>query len=246
VNAPAASRWTCAVWFDIDGTLLNAGLAGRRAYARALAEAERIEDDLAWVRFAGATDLDILRQCRRRHGRPDAPETAERFFSILEWRLREELTTHPPSLFPGVRELIAALARSPGVLAGLITGNTGPCARIKLEAAGIHGPFVLGAYGHEHGDRIEIARIALSRARRHGLAADAPMALVGDTPADIAAGHAVGARVLAVATGRHTVEELTAAGADRVEAGLTDTKALQAWLTHRPPAEGGTPQGCPR
>jgi phosphoglycolate phosphatase len=229
-SAPAP-RWTCAVWFDIDGTLLSAGAAGRRAFARALADTEAMEDDLVWVRFAGATDLDILRQCRRRHGRPEATETAERFFSALELRLREELTAHPPALFPGVRELIAALARAPGVLVGLITGNTGPCAGIKLETAGIHGPFALGAYGHEHGDRIEIARLALARARRHGLAADAPMALVGDTPDDIAAGHAIGARVLAVATGHHDVKALTAAGADRVEPNLSDTDVLRRWLT---------------
>lgn len=246
MNAPAAPRWTCAVWFDIDGTLLHAGRAGRRAYARALAEAERIEDDLAWVRFAGATDLDILRQVRLRHGSTDIPGATERFFAILARILREELTAHPPELLPGVRALIEGVAQTPGAMIGLVTGNTGPCARIKLEAVGIHGPFILGAYGHEHGDRPDIARLACDRARQHGLAPDAPMAMVGDTPADIDAGHAVGARVLAVATGHHTVEELIAAGADRVEADLTDTASLRVWLTRRPPAGGGTSQGCPR
>ena len=189
-----------------------------------------MEDDLLWVRFAGATDLDVLRQVLERHGRPADEGRIDRFFSRLAASLRDHLAAAPPELCPGTRELLATLSRDETTLIGLITGNTGPCARIKLEAAGIHGHFVLGAFGHEHGDRMDIARLARGRAIRHGMPWDARVIVVGDTPLDIAAARAINARALAVATGMHTEAELRAAGADLVVRDFTDTSSLLAWL----------------
>jgi phosphoglycolate phosphatase len=51
--------------------------------------------------------------------------------------------------------------------------------------------------------------------------------LIGDTPRDVAAGRAAGVQVIAVASGRSSVEELQAAGADEVLADLTDTAKLR-------------------
>jgi phosphoglycolate phosphatase-like HAD superfamily hydrolase len=50
--------------------------------------------------------------------------------------------------------------------------------------------------------------------------------LVGDTPNDIAAAHAIGAVAIAVATGRFTVEALTVAGADVALSDLSDTRCV--------------------
>ncbi|MBP7274971.1 MAG: haloacid dehalogenase-like hydrolase [Kiritimatiellae bacterium] len=218
------------LFFDIDGTLLHVRGAGRAAFASAVRDEFGVTDDLQWVRFAGATDLDVLRQVLERHGGTAAEERIARFFSRLAASLREHLTAAPPELCPGARELLTALARDETTLIGLITGNTGPCARIKLEAAGIHGHFVLGAFGHEHGNRAEIARLALDRAFHHGMPRDATCVVIGDTPLDIAAARAIGARALSVATGAHSEAELRAAGADHVIVDFSDTASVLAWL----------------
>ncbi len=223
-----------AAFFDIDGTLLHVHGEGRAAFAEAARDEFGIQDDLTWVRFAGATDMDVLRQVLERHQRTAEDSKMEAFFSRMAVVLRARLAASPPEACPGTRELLEALAPDRKTLIGLITGNTGPCARIKLEAAGLHGHFVLGAFGHEHGDRMEIARLALARARRHGLPEDAPSTVIGDTPLDIAAARAIGARVLAVATGAHSEAELRAAGADRVAPDLADTPAILQWLRERP------------
>lgn len=218
------------VFFDIDGTLLHVHGAGRAAFASTIREEFGVEDDLLWVRFAGATDLDVLRQVLERHGREADEDRIHRFFSRLAASLRDHLSVAPPDLCPGTRELLARLSRDETTLIGLITGNTGSCARIKLEAAGIHGHFVLGAFGHEHGDRMDIARLARDRALRHGMPGGATIIVIGDTPLDIAAARAINARALAVATGMHSEAELRAAGADRVVRDLADTSSLLAWL----------------
>ncbi|WP_327391172.1 HAD hydrolase-like protein [Streptomyces microflavus] len=59
---------------------------------------------------------------------------------------------------------------------------------------------------------------------------EADVLLIGDTPADVAAGRAAGVRVLGVATGRTTTAELDKAGATAVIAGLEDLRPLHALL----------------
>lgn len=215
------------VLLDIDGTLLHVRGAGRASFVRALAAVFGWDDDIAYINFAGATDLDVLDRIVRRHGHAATAEEVDRFFDRLAVELRETIRGVEPTVYPGVRELLHRLSADPRAIVGLVTGNTGRCARIKLEAAGLHGHFVLGAYGHEHGDRKAIAALALERARRHG-GGRGPGAvwLVGDTPADIAAAHAIGARCLAVATGGHGVEALTESGADQSLPDLGDVASV--------------------
>ncbi len=225
------------VLLDIDGTLLDARGAGRRAFQRALRRVSGWNDDIAYISFAGATDLDVLRQVFDRHGARVTPVVARRFFRQLALELEATTAEEPPRLHSGVRELLAELAADPDVMAGLVTGNTGPCAHIKLRAAGIHGRFLLGAFGHEHADRLEIARLALRRAQRHARGRPVrPVVLIGDTPADIAAARAIDAVAVAVATGTCDLATLRAAGADHVVPDLTDQSRLRAlWLGRLPP-----------
>ena len=55
--------------------------------------------------------------------------------------------------------------------------------------------------------------------------------LIGDTPLDVDAAHANGARAVAVATGRFAVPELERSGADAVLADLSDVHAAVAAIT---------------
>ena len=101
-----------------------------------------------------------------------------------------------------------------------------------MESCNLHGHFTLGAFGHEHGDRRKIAQLARHRAQQQlppGCAYGACF-LVGDTPSDISAAHAIGATALAVATGSFTEAQLREAGADAVLTSLEPTAQLLALL----------------
>lgn len=221
------------VFFDIDGTLLRLPGAGRRAFQRSLKDVFGWDDDIAYINFYGATDLDVLDRIVRRHHGVNTPERTQAFFTRLEETLREEAEAVDPIVYPGVRELLSALSARDDVLTGIVTGNIETCATLKLSAAGLRDRFMLGAFGHEHADRIEIARLALQRALAMYPEGQQPetVALIGDTGSDIAAAKAIGARAVAVATGSHTVEELTAEGADAVFEDVTDLPAVLTALT---------------
>jgi phosphoglycolate phosphatase len=215
------------VLFDIDGTLLDLKGAGRRAFIRSIEAVFGWQDDIRYVSFAGATDLIVLEQVMAAHGRVMTDEDSRRFFARLPVDL-EAAAREPaadPVIYPGVRELLERLSANPRVVLALVTGNVEACARIKLRRFDLHNHFVLGAFGNEHADRRRIAALALERVQAvlpKGRAVGARF-LIGDTPHDIAAARAVDARSIAVATGKFSIEELHAAGADHVLPDLGDT-----------------------
>ncbi len=156
--------------------------------------------------------------------RRNLPSVWPIYLEALERELDDRRARGRIVLLPGVKELLAALERRPEVRLGLLTGNIEPAARLKLEAAGVNSRFDVGAFGSDSEVRAEIARIAVERCRAASGPGEAPaVVVVGDTPEDIACARAVSATAVAVATGRHGVAELEAAGADAVFRDFSDT-----------------------
>lgn len=220
------------VLFDIDGTLLDTHGAGRDAFIRALQAVYEWNDDLHYIHFSGSTDLDVFHRIMERRGMRATSDDERRFFEQLPRELDRTIAQVRPTVFPGIRALLDALAGDPRVRVGLVTGNVESCARIKLHHAGMDGHFELGAFGHEHAGRTEIARLAIERARAHlpPRADFSAIYLIGDTPSDIRAAREVGAVSIAVATGVHRMEQLVEQGADHALTDLADLARIRAIL----------------
>ena len=219
------------IFFDIDGTLLLSGGAGVRAMGRAFEEVFGVADAFAGVSVAGQTDRFLVSRALERAGLPDTAEMHARFRDAYLRVLPEEIAK-PGSgrrgLMPGVEALLDALAGEAGIHCALLTGNYEPAARVKLSHFGVGHHFSWGAFGEDSPDRSELARVARARARDRGIpdAARANTIIVGDTPHDIACARAIDARVIAVATGGYSVDELKQGCADIVLPDLSDTAAV--------------------
>jgi phosphoglycolate phosphatase len=213
--------------FDVDGTLVHAGGAGRRSLERALGQhVGEMDGALADIRLDGMTDRLIVREALAAMGRPFEDALCDRVLETYVGILRVEIRAPAYRVLPGVPGLLDELSRR-GASMGLCTGNVAEGARIKLARGGLDGYFdwsdgaICGfAADGESRERIVAAALHRASARLGRPVAPAEALVIGDTPRDVEAARHAGVPVLAVATGRFTVEDLIACGADRVVSSL--------------------------
>lgn len=227
------------VLFDIDGTLLASGGAGRRAILAAMHDLLPAGRGYDAVRFDGKTDPQIVTELLEVGGDP-LPGDPERVARVLERYVtflapELERLAGAARLMPGIRELLDLLGAETGVVVGLVTGNVEAGAHLKLRAAGLEPDrFPVGAFGSDSAHRPDLPPLAARRAApRFGREPRGhDVVIIGDTPADVTCGAGIGARAIAVATGSYTVDELESHRPYRTFADLADTEsALEAILS---------------
>jgi phosphoglycolate phosphatase len=216
---------TEAVLFDIDGTLITTGGASDRAWKRAFKELQDVDVDVPAVTGKGVPDPEVGRVVfRSALSREPTRDEADALMRRRLDHLPEEVENAPGfKVQDCVVELLDKLTDE-GVLLGLTTGNVEEAAHIKLERADLNRYFSFGGYGSDSPDRTELTRKALARAE---VVSDrtldpAQCFSCGDTPRDVEAGHGAGIRVVGVATGEFTIDELQEAGADAVVASFCE------------------------
>ena len=213
--------------FDIDGTLLASGGAGIRALEAAAVE-QFGDGNLRGIEIAGRTDSLIARQVLARHALEPTPERIAAFLDCYLSHLARLLPLADGHLLPGVVALLEALKPRPELVLALLTGNLARGAELKLSRYGVWHYFEFGAYADDHHDRNELGPVARRRAlEQHGI--DFPperIFILGDTPHDIACAKAIGAKTIAVTTGKHTRADLAAHAPEFIFDDLCDIAAV--------------------
>lgn len=202
--------------FDIDGTLLASGGAGKLALERGLAEEYGRPEAIEHLRLSGRTDRAIVRDLLEAAGVGDSVDHRLRLLEAYLRHLPDCLALAPGQVLPGVNELIDRLKSRSDVVLGLLTGNIRRGASIKLGHFGLDSHFSFGGFGDDHLHREDVAREALAAVRSH-LGWEPPgenIWVIGDTPLDVLCARAINARAVAVCTGWHPREELASCQPD--------------------------------
>jgi phosphoglycolate phosphatase len=219
------------VLFDMDGTLINIGYAHREAvrFAVRTVYGLEVDRDLDPGIHQGNTQPNIMRAIGSLMGlSPQVIEAhldeamkvqSQTTIAILDDDLRREV-------LPGVVPLLETLQEADHAL-GLVTGTVGPTTGVILERTGLQRYFPLLACGDEGSERVDLLHLAISlAARTYGWEPGrSDLVVVGDAVRDIEAGKAVGARVVAVATGAHPSNVLARHDPDVVLPNLEDVQA---------------------
>jgi phosphoglycolate phosphatase-like HAD superfamily hydrolase len=242
------------ILWDIDHTLVSAG--GLSPHLFGLVFAELFGRELPQVApMAGRTDRAIILETLRLAGVADPGQHVGAFIAGLARQAPaygERVRLRGRAL-PGAAAALTALAAVGGsapqdgsapqgdgraagtVCQSVLTGNIRPLAEVKLSAVGLldYLDLDIGAYGDAHEVRAELVHVARERA---AAAAGADFSgestvLVGDTPLDVAAALATGARAVGVATGDYSQADLAAAGAHAVLPDLASTPRVLAAIT---------------
>ena len=199
------------VLFDIDGTLIHTSGAGEKAFARVFANFFGIADGTEKLKFAGRTDVGILREFFVHNAIAPSSENLEQFFEAYVFLLDHMLQQLPGGVHPGVWDWLHDLRTLPQPpVVGLLTGNIRLGAEIKLRRFSLWEQFETGAFADDSAERNEIAAIAKKRGEvllGTELRGEEVL-IIGDTPLDIACARAIGAKVLAVGTGMYRPKDL--------------------------------------
>jgi phosphoglycolate phosphatase len=244
------------VLWDVDYTLVDSDGIGRELYQIAFAEMfGRPMPQPASM--AGRTDRAIATEVLTLAGETEPAALIDAFQALMASHAPglADLVRQRSQVLPGAAAALAALAgpagrragqeagretdgrAQPAVVQSVLTGNMRPLAEVKLGPLGLvrHLDLDAGAYGDFHEVRAELVPQARQNAASgygHDFGGTSTV-LVGDTPLDVGAALATGARAVAVATGQFTAAELAAAGAHAVLPDLTDTAQVLAAILGR-------------
>lgn len=237
----AGFQWDAAgaYLFDIDGTLLNCRDGVHYfAFQNAVRETLGFEVGLEGLQLHGNTDPGILRAALARKGLPDHEVSAHlpQIIELMCSEVRLNQARLCPELCPSILDLLSTL-RQQGKVLGAASGNLEPIGWAKLERAGVRQSFSFGSFAWPRESRAEIFQhgVDLARQSLRSLVSaspsspsnpSAPVFVVGDTPADIAAARAIGVPVIAVATGIYDFRELQNCNPDICVASAADLIAL--------------------
>jgi phosphoglycolate phosphatase len=215
--------------FDIDGTLMTTGGAGRRAMEHAFAATTGRADACTGVAMAGMTDRAIIAQGLTHIGHAPDPDTIDAVLAGYLQALPQSLAEAQGLLvLPGVLAVLDGLAHATHVAVGLGTGNVRPGAALKLGRVDLWTRFAFGGFGCDATLRPAlIAKGASQGAAQLGKPlSDCRVVVIGDTLHDISAAHANHFACLAVATGGTPAAVLAAARPAGLVEALDDPHVL--------------------
>jgi phosphoglycolate phosphatase len=221
--------------FDIDGTLIRGGGAGRKALNRAALKLYGKKNACSELSLAGRTDLynfgaTYLNATGKKPTASAVEKLHREYLHFLPFYVRSAIRSRTYHVPPGLKTLLKILSRDKRVLLGLGTGNMERGARIKLEPSGFNAYFLFGGYGSDAFHRHTLLKKAVSRAKKlaHEKFTRDDVYVIGDTPFDVSAGKKAGFKTIAVGTGYATWKELREARPDHL---AKDFRSLKTWLS---------------
>lgn len=221
------------ILFDIDGTLIDPGGAGRMSLTMTFEQMFDVRDAFAGIRMAGKTDIQIIKEGLSDHGLSADDGIMPSIVSVYTKNLRKAIGNKEKHIHPGVVELLRALREADGYWLGLLTGNIEKGARIKLDAFDLNKYFPVGAFGDDNEDRNKLLPIAVEKFRAVTKIDInyADCIVIGDTPSDVKCSKPYGAMSIAVSTGPYTYESLLETAADHVLRDLSNAMPLISILS---------------
>jgi phosphoglycolate phosphatase-like HAD superfamily hydrolase len=212
------------VLFDVDETLVHTGGSGARSWKAAFQQLYGIPADIGAHTSAGETDPEVAKATFKGVlNREPSDDELDRLYAHYLLHLADDIgTSEGYRVLPGAEQTLLNLGKA-GVMLGLVSGAMEGAARTKLIPASLNRFFMFGAYGSDSSDRAELTGLAIEKASRlHANLSPSQVFVVGDTPRDVEAAQAAGAKAIGVASGHYSTDELSAAKPDHVLGSLEE------------------------
>ena len=218
--------------FDIDGTLVVTNNSGSGALEHAIRDGFGLARGRIDIEFGGRTDRSIFVELLEKNEIEPTLENQRRLETRYARFLPGVLHDSGGRVLPGVTRLLERVSPNELFRCCVMTGNLVRTADVKLRHFDLHDHFV-SIHGGDHDQhRDDLAKRTAQRLRDdHGPDSLGEVVVIGDTIADIRCGHAIGASVIAVATGGQSADQLSSEHPMAVLDDLSDTDRVMELLS---------------
>ena len=225
------------VLFDLDGTLVYTGQAGRNALTKAIKELYGKDPQFEHSLISGRTDTDnfalVYKLIKGKNpSKTEVKKIHQKYLELLPVEVKQACQKKTYKLVPGIKKLLAKLAQEKDLALGLGTGNIEQGAVIKLEPSGLLKYFSYGGYGEDGHTREQMLQAAVKRAEKKFKTKFTPdqVYVVGDTHRDVLAAKACGFHSAAVTCGFGEPKLLRSSAAELELKNFNDVKTFYVWL----------------
>ncbi len=225
------------VLFDLDGTLVFAGGAGRTALTKAVKKLYGKELAFEHGLISGRTDTDnfsIVYEMAtgKKATKSEIKKFHDIYLALLPDEVKNATKKKAYKLVCGVKKLLEKLSKEKDVVLGLGTGNIEQGARIKLAPSGLLAYFACGGYGEDGNSRENMLKAAVKRAEKKYKTKFTPdqVYVVGDTHRDVLAAKNCGFHSAAVLSGLGDAHLLQRAAAELEIKNFNDITTFYVWL----------------
>ncbi len=216
--------------FDLDQTLVNFLSVHDEVTRRLFKRFFNVDIRLTDIDFTGKSLTENFSELARLKNIPEdvfqkkSQQLLESYESTFGKSLPNDATKY---VLPGARELLSELSRTDNVLA-LYTGDSPAIVRHVFRATNLGKYFRFCFYGTEVETRADMVRMAVQKAETTTgqRFKNKNIVIIGDSIRDIECGKLFRALTIAVATGFHSMVQLSAAGADYLFDNLKDYKKV--------------------
>jgi len=226
------------VLFDLDGTLLDAGGAGRTALCKAMEKLYGVKPSFPLSLISGRTDLDnfsIVYGLIKKGKKPSAAEMKKiqkTYLTFLAEEVHASVRCKRYELVAGAEKLLNFLSKQKDVILALGTGNLEEGAQLKLAPSKLDKFFKVGGFGEDGHTREEMLKVAVKRAEKKYKVKILPenVYVIGDTHHDICAAKNCGFHSAVLTNGFGDKQKIQRAAAELELPDLKDISALCVWM----------------
>jgi phosphoglycolate phosphatase len=193
-----------ALLWDIDGTLLNTKGVAAKQLVSSVKVITGKEVSISPGQYSGFTDFEIALDLLQKAGLAPVIETADKILTHYGSKLLNQLLENPPLVLADIKKIFEETAKLPNIQHFIGTGNSSLGANSKIAASGLEKYFSPSSYFISTPTKISRDSVIQSAAE----SIDVPTLLIGDSDRDVLSAQKNNLKVLAVATGHHTIEEL--------------------------------------
>lgn len=216
VSAQKPGRYQKLVLFDVDGTIIKQSKIIDAALKKTFKQLFGLDIDLPLnYQFYGKTDAQVITDLVRYHFSQTLADVGDirlkRIFTIYIENYIALIPSYGLEACEFVVQTVEALSKNRAICVGLLTGNLEGLVAPKLKYIGLDpSKFLVGAFGSDAINRYNLPQIVQNRfEEKFGYKIEfSATFLIGDTPRDIECADAVGAKIIAVASGEYSLNTL--------------------------------------